>query len=61
MAGMTRRQAKKAEKRQKQIAGYGEYLSAMKRSQRHAKSMTQYQWRKATPRTKQVALQKARS
>ena len=63
MAGMTKAQAKKLAKKQPAKDSYQEYLKLMKRGGKssHKRAMTQAAWMKATPRTRQVAKQAARS
>jgi len=61
--GMTKAQAKKAAKKQKKTDAYQRYLALIRKGGRSAlqKAMTQYDWMKAGPRTKKIAMQKARS
>ena len=63
MAGMTRAQAKKQAKKQPIKDSYQEYLKLMKRGGRssHKRAMSEYEWMKATPRTRQTAKRVARS
>ena len=61
--GMTKAQAKKEAKKQPARDEYQKYLKLMKRGGRstHKKAMSQYAWMKASSRTRNVAMQTARS
>lgn len=60
MAGMTKRQARKAEKDEPFRESYQAYLKMMKSGGRSSfkQSKTQAEWRKLTPHTKNIIMQR---